>query len=336
MARTRSALSHSLPPPQVEEVCGDLYPSKNEREVILSAIQAFCGPPESKVAGETAYFDNWKGADQRKHKGASVGDLERARINPSKYGVTGKADHRGQRPPRPSRVPAPVSAKIAVAAIIPEAELLTPLLTPQLHAGGQLQQQAPQPPSELPELPAGITTETGPAVGADEPEEVPAMCAMGEDEEATVLRQIQEQEAAVTAQQEKEKAKKEAAAKARKLKVAEAKAAKEKAAKEKVWKVAASAVANSYPPDSYPPDSCPSVVCRRTTRVNTRSNAARTWQITKKNWLPWGWTPRVARLRSPSPSHTRSRRRAHRTQIQLLDMWTWTCGHSTSSYPVVL
>ena len=229
VARTRSALSHSLPPPQIEEVCGDLYPSKKEREVILSAIQAFCGPPEiSKVAGETAYFDNWKGADMRKHKGASVADLERARINPAKYGVTGKADHRGQRPPRPPRVPAPVSANIAVAANIPEDEILMPQLH-ALHAGGQLQQQAPQPPLGPTLLPAEMTTETGPAVAAVEPGEAPAMGAMGEDEEATVLRQIQEQEAAVTAVLEKEKAKKEAAAKARKLKAAEAKAAKDKA-----------------------------------------------------------------------------------------------------------
>ena len=49
--RTLTQPDSSLPPPQIEEVCGDLYPSKNEREVILSAIQAFCGPPEGKVAG---------------------------------------------------------------------------------------------------------------------------------------------------------------------------------------------------------------------------------------------------------------------------------------------
>ena len=87
-----------------------------------------------------AYFDNWKGADKHKHKGASVSDLERARINPAKYGVTGKADHRGQRPPRPARIPA-LMLKHMGAAAIPEDKILIPSLQFHAsHADGQLQQ----------------------------------------------------------------------------------------------------------------------------------------------------------------------------------------------------
>jgi hypothetical protein len=88
-------------------VCGDLYPTDDERRIILSSIQAYCGPPRPQKLklpkGEIAYFDNWKCGDRIKHKGCAVGDLERARRDPSSWGVSGVANHSGERPARPNR-----------------------------------------------------------------------------------------------------------------------------------------------------------------------------------------------------------------------------------------
>ena len=96
-----------LSPLQVEAVCGDLYPTDAERRIILSSIQAYCGPPQPTKLylpkGEIAYFNNWKCGDRIKHKGCAVGDLERARRDPSSWGVSGVANHSGERPARPNR-----------------------------------------------------------------------------------------------------------------------------------------------------------------------------------------------------------------------------------------
>jgi hypothetical protein len=96
-----------LSPLQVEAVCGDLYPTDAERRIILSSIQAYCGPPQPNKLnlpkGEIAYFNNWKCGDRIKHKGCAVGDLEKARRDPSSWGVSGVANHSGERPARPNR-----------------------------------------------------------------------------------------------------------------------------------------------------------------------------------------------------------------------------------------
>ena len=95
---------------QIEEVCGDLYPDRNERKTILGAMQAHYGPlvlAKVKV-NETAHFDNWIGIDKKKHKGCSIGDLEKARLDPASYGVTGIAVL-GSRPERPLRQPSPIT-----------------------------------------------------------------------------------------------------------------------------------------------------------------------------------------------------------------------------------
>ena len=88
-------------------MCGDLYPTDDERRIILSSIQAYCGAPHPKKLhlpkGDIAYFDNWKASDRIKHKGCAVGDLEKARRDPSSWGVSGEANHSGERPARPNR-----------------------------------------------------------------------------------------------------------------------------------------------------------------------------------------------------------------------------------------
>ena len=122
-------------------MCGDLYPSTNERNTILAAIQAYCGPPDKKLANETAYYDNWKDANKRKHKGCSIGDVEKARLDPARWGVTGKAEHSGQRPPRPKRIPAPIVMRTQPATLTPPEGVITveAITNPQLF--GDLQQQ---------------------------------------------------------------------------------------------------------------------------------------------------------------------------------------------------
>lgn len=83
---------------EIEAVCGDLYPSLDERTVILAKVEKECGPPTSTRA---PHWDNWKDAVGKKHKGTTIGDLERARQDPSKFGVTGKAWNGMMRPARP-------------------------------------------------------------------------------------------------------------------------------------------------------------------------------------------------------------------------------------------
>ena len=91
-------------------MCGDLYPEEPERKIILGSIQAYCGPPTATKklnlpTGDIAYFNNWRSSDKVKHKGCAVGDLEKARLDPLSWGVSGLANHSGERPARPVRVP---------------------------------------------------------------------------------------------------------------------------------------------------------------------------------------------------------------------------------------
>jgi hypothetical protein len=83
---------------EIEAVCGDLYPSSEERSVILGKVEQECGPPTSTRA---PHWDVWKDADKKRRKGTAVSDLEKARKNPESYGVTGKAFHGMMRPARP-------------------------------------------------------------------------------------------------------------------------------------------------------------------------------------------------------------------------------------------
>ena len=95
---------------EIEEVCGDLYPSMNERSTILTAIEQFVGLPANG-----GHWDNWriKNAEiNKKHKGAAISDLEKARRKPSSYGVSGRCVPSRMRPARPRRSSAPPSAAL--------------------------------------------------------------------------------------------------------------------------------------------------------------------------------------------------------------------------------
>lgn len=93
-----------------------MYPDADEKSVVLGTVQLLVGPPSCHLAGvASGHWDNWEevrgdATKAKKHKGATIGDLERARGNPSAYGVTGLADLSGIRPSRPVRQLAPINA----------------------------------------------------------------------------------------------------------------------------------------------------------------------------------------------------------------------------------
>lgn len=95
-------------------MCGDLYPSSSERNIICETIQEMCGPPGFRLngGGSSGHFDNWKetlpNGQYRKHKGTTVGDLEKARRDGEHWGVPLEADRSGVRPARPKRILPPV------------------------------------------------------------------------------------------------------------------------------------------------------------------------------------------------------------------------------------
>ena len=98
----------------MQEMCGDLYPSSSERNIICETIQEMCGPPGFRLngGGSSGHFDNWKetlpNGQYRKHKGTTVGDLEKARRDGEHWGVPLEADRSGVRPARPKRILPPV------------------------------------------------------------------------------------------------------------------------------------------------------------------------------------------------------------------------------------
>ena len=107
---------------EVEEMCGDLYPNMNERGVILPAIEQFVGVPATG-----GHWDNWRieiAGITKKHKGAAVSDLEKARRTPATYGVSGRRVPDRMRPTRPRRsMAAPPSAYLALGYPPPSAAL---------------------------------------------------------------------------------------------------------------------------------------------------------------------------------------------------------------------
>ena len=86
---------------EFEDVCGHLYPSKEERDIILKTIKDLCGPPDNAPSWNMYWTTS--GNVTLKHKGTSICDLERARRNPAAYGCHGKAIDGQMRPARPSR-----------------------------------------------------------------------------------------------------------------------------------------------------------------------------------------------------------------------------------------
>ena len=94
---------------EVYEVCGDLYPSAEERKVILGGITSLVGAPDAR--GFLGHWDNWKEPTTlKRRKGTAVSDLEKARRTPGEYGVSHVAVT-GRRPARPKRVVLPHMTK---------------------------------------------------------------------------------------------------------------------------------------------------------------------------------------------------------------------------------
>ena len=70
-----------------------------ERHIILGQIEKLCGPPTSTAS---RHWNSYKDpVTHKKSKGGAISDLEKARGDPPKYKVTGKAAPGQMRPPRP-------------------------------------------------------------------------------------------------------------------------------------------------------------------------------------------------------------------------------------------
>jgi len=96
---------------EIENYTGHLYPSKEERDIVLTAIQALCGPPDGGRSWNI-WCSSEAGGAVKKHKGMAISDLEKARRDPGAYGCHGTAVEGQMRPARPVR-PVPVSALLS-------------------------------------------------------------------------------------------------------------------------------------------------------------------------------------------------------------------------------
>ena len=96
---------------EIENYTGHLYPSKEEKDIVLTAIQALCGPPDGGRSWNI-WFSSEAGGAVMKHKGMAISDLEKARRDPGAYGCHGTAVEGQMRPARPVR-PVPVSALLS-------------------------------------------------------------------------------------------------------------------------------------------------------------------------------------------------------------------------------
>ena len=90
---------------EVEDYCGHLYPTKEEKDIMLAGIQMLCGPPDCGPSWN--YWTSTENGRVMKHKGMAISDLEKARRDPCAYGCNGIALEGQMRPARPVR-PVPV------------------------------------------------------------------------------------------------------------------------------------------------------------------------------------------------------------------------------------
>jgi len=97
---------------EIENYTGHLYPSKEEKDIVLTAIQALCGPPDGGRSWNIWYSTEAGGAVM-KHKGMAISDLEKARRDPGAYGCHGTAVEGQMRPARPVRPVPAVSALLS-------------------------------------------------------------------------------------------------------------------------------------------------------------------------------------------------------------------------------
>ena len=94
---------------EIENYTGHLYPSKEERDIVLTAIQALCGPPDGGRSWNI-WCSSEAGGAVKKHKGMAISDLEKARRDPGAYGCHGTAVEGQMRPARPVR-PVPLLSR---------------------------------------------------------------------------------------------------------------------------------------------------------------------------------------------------------------------------------
>jgi len=94
---------------EIENYTGHLYPTKEEKDIVLTAIQALCGPPDGGRSWNI-WCSSEAGGAVKKHKGMAISDLEKARRDPGAYGCHGTAVEGQMRPARPVR-PVPLLSR---------------------------------------------------------------------------------------------------------------------------------------------------------------------------------------------------------------------------------
>ena len=118
---------------------GDLYPEPHEKRLILSAIQEFCGPPHG-TNGTVGHWNDWKDTNGKKHKGAGVDAIEKARRLPSEYDLEQTNAIPGPAPLRPTRTLPPLNTPVNAARSIFSNDNTSPM-----QAGAM---ETPTPPAD--------------------------------------------------------------------------------------------------------------------------------------------------------------------------------------------
>ena len=189
---------------EVEDVCGDLYPTCEELAVILRAIQSHCGPPDGAPSWNWWWSGSKLNGNSKKHKGTAISDIEKARRNPGAYGCHGQAVEGTLRPARPMRTKVHPGAMSV--SVTPAGAAATPPLNGR--------------PTPL----SGAGNETPPEAENED---------LNEIDENHLLARARDEREAVDAMRAKEKADKQAEADRKKAQRAEKAAKKREEEKEK-------------------------------------------------------------------------------------------------------
>lgn len=92
---------------------------------------SMCGPLQTISKNDGGFYDWWFDKNKKKHKGTCIADLERARIQPEKWGVSKMKMEGMVRPPRPTRILEPLPrCESSGDALMEVFQMPTPLSSP--------------------------------------------------------------------------------------------------------------------------------------------------------------------------------------------------------------
>jgi len=183
---------------EIENYTGHLYPTKEEKDIVLTAIQALCGPPDGGRSWNI-WCSSEAGGAVKKHKGMAISDLEKARRDPGAYGCHGTAVEGQMRPARPVR-PVPLLSRN----VLPDV-----LVTPDTYSRTSGDEKSAGDKNALPN-PNGddgeLTEEQILAVAAMKKNEVDKLRQDREEQKKQAALRKKEEQAAKKQKKEEEKA----------------------------------------------------------------------------------------------------------------------------------